>query len=148
MTTQIEAYDRSRKQYRGGLIFSSIVFFVAWIGYVVVRLSSRSMQVLHILVMVTLFASLIVQVYFAFRSTLLERRIKKDPQLKEALNNELVELNELKAWRASFFSVIGFAAVTALASFFVQINDIMLVVLTAFLVGFGTHNTVVHYLDR
>ena len=98
MTTQIEAYDRSRKRYRGGLILSSIVFFVAWIGYVVVRLSSRSMQVLHIFVMVTLIASLIVQVYFALRSTLLERRIKKNPQLKEALNNELVEQNELKAW--------------------------------------------------
>ena len=148
MTTQIETYDRSRKQYRGGLIFSSIVFFIAWIGYIVVRLSSRSMQVLHLIVMITLIASLIVQVYFALRSTLLERRIKKDPQLKEALNNELVEQNELKAWRASFFSVIGFAAITAIISFFVQINDMMLVVLTTFLVGFGTHNAVVHYLDR
>jgi hypothetical protein len=68
--------------------------------------------------------------------------------LKDALNNELVQLNELKAWRASFFSVIGFIVVAAVLSIFMHINDIMLVFLTALLIGFGTHNTAVYLLDR
>ena len=68
--------------------------------------------------------------------------------MKDALNNELVQLNELKAWRASFFSVIGFIVVAAVLSIFMHINDIMLVFLTALLIGFGTHNTAVYLLDR
>ena len=66
--------------------------------------------------------------------------IKKDPSLKEALNNELVQHNELIAWRASCFSVIGFIAVAAVVANFVKINDLMLIFLTALLIGFGNHN--------
>ena len=69
-------------------------------------------------------------------------------KLKDALNNELVQLNELKAWRASFFALLGSIVVAAVLSIFVQINDIMLVFLTALLIGFGTHNTAIYLLDR
>jgi adenylosuccinate synthase len=148
VTTQIEIYDQKRKYYRGGGLIGSIVFFIAWIGYVITRLSTQTTDYARITVLIIMVLAVIVQAYYALRVNLLERDIRKDPQMKEALNNELVQLNELKAWRASFFSVIGFIVLAAVASFFIQINDLMLIVLTALLVGFGTHNIAVYFLDK
>jgi hypothetical protein len=148
MTTQIEIYDRKRKQYRGGGLVGSIIFFIAWMGYVILRLSSQTVDLLRTIVLAILILAVLIQAYYALRVNLLEREIRKDPEMKEALNNELVQLNELKAWRASFFAVIGFIILTAITSFFVQINDLMLIFLTALLVGFGTHNAAVYYLDK
>jgi hypothetical protein len=148
MTTQIELYDRDRKRYRSGLLVGSIIFLFAWFGYILVRVSPQPMDLLHTIVMIVLVISLVVQAYFALRSTLLERNIRKDAGLNEALNNELIQYNELKAWRAAFFAVIGFTVITAVFSFFVEINDLMLILLTMLLVGFGAHNLAVYLLDR
>ena len=148
MTTKIEIYDQKRKRNRGGGLIGSAIFLIAWIGYVVIRISCPNNDLLRTIVLAVLILAVLFQAYFALKNVLLEREIKKDPQLKDALNNELVQLNELKAWRASFFSVIGFIVVAAVLSIFVQINDIMLVFLTAQLIGFGTHNTAVYLLDR
>jgi hypothetical protein len=148
VTTQIEIYDRKRRRYRGGGLLGSIVFLIAWIGYVILHITCQTMDVLRTIVLVILILSVIFQAYYALRANLLERQIRKDQILNDALNNELVQLNELKAWRASFFSVIGFIVVAAIASIFVQINDLMLIFLTALLIGFGTHNIAVYLLDR
>ena len=121
MTTQIEIFDRNRKRYRSGLLIGSFVFLLAWFGYILVRVSPRPMEIFHTIVLVVLITSLVVQAYYALRTTLLERQIRRDARLNEALNNELIELNELKAWRAAFFSVLIFIAIIGVFSFFVQI---------------------------
>lgn len=148
MTTQIEIYDRDRKRYRSGLLVGSFVFLLAWFGYILVRVSPQPMDLLHTIVLVVLVISLVIQAYFAWRATRLERNIRKDAGLNEALNNELIQYNELKAWRAAFFAVVGFTIITAVFSFFVEINDLMLILLTLLLIGFGAHNLVVYLLDR
>ncbi len=148
MTTQIEIFDRDRRRYRSGLLLGSIIFLLAWFGYILVQLSPGPMDIFRMVVFAVLIASLLVQAYFALRTTLLERKIRQDAQLNEALNNELIQLNELKAWRAALFAVLGFIVITAVFSFFVQIDDLMLVFLTMFLVGFGAHNLAVILLDR
>ena len=148
MTTQIELYDQNRKRNRGGGLIGSVIFLVAWLGYVITRLSRLNNDLLRTIVLAILILAVLFQAYFALKNVLLEREIKKDPQLKNALNNELVQLNELKDWRASFFALLVFVVLAAVLSIFVQINDIMLVFLTALLIGFGTHNTAVYLLDR
>ena len=148
MTTQIELYDQKRKRNRGGGLIGSAIFLVAWIGYVITRISCLNNDLLRTIVLAILILAVLFQAYFAIKNVLLEREIKKDPQLKDALNNELVQLNELKAWRVSFFTLIVFIILAAVLSIFVQINDLMLVFLTALLIGFGTHNTAVFLLDR
>ena len=114
----------------------------------ITRISCLNNDLIPTIVLAVLILAVMFQAYFAIKNVLLEREIKKDPQLKDALNNELVQLNELKAWRASFFALIVFIVVAVFLSIFVQINDIMLVFLTALLIGFGTHNTAVYLLDR
>lgn len=148
MTTQIETFDRDRRRYRSGLLIGSFVFLVAWFGYIIVRIAPQSMELFHTIVLVVLIGSLVIQAYFGLRSTLLERKIRQDAQLNAALNNELIQLNELKAWRAAFFAVLGFIVITAIFSFFVEIDDLMLVLLTMLLVGFGAHNLAVFLMDR
>lgn len=148
MTTQIEIFDQDRKRYRSGLLVGSIIFLVAWFGYILVRVSPRPLELFHTIVMVVLIVSLLIQAYYAVRTNLLERKIRKDAQLKAALNNELIQLNELKAWRAAFFAMLGFIILTGVFSVFVQIDDLMLVLLTLLLVGFGAHNLAVFLLDR
>jgi hypothetical protein len=148
VTTQIEIYDRKRKQYRGGGLIGAVIFFIAWIGYAILRIARINNELLRTSVLVVLILAVIFQAYFAIRNVFLERKIKKDPGLEEALNNELVQLNELKAWRASFFSTIIFIVLAGISSIFVQINDLMLIFLTALLVGFGTHNIAVYLYDR
>ena len=108
-------------------MIGAAIFFIAWLGYVIIRISCLKNELLRSIVLVILILAVLLQAYFAIKNVLLEREIKKDPQLKDALNNELVQLNELKAWRVSFFSVIGFIVVAAIVSIFVQINDMMLI---------------------
>ncbi len=148
MTSRIEIFDHKRMRYRGGALIGSIIFFIAWIGYVLLRISAQNMDVLRTIILAILILAVIFQAYFAVRLNLLERQIRKDPILKEALDNELVQLNELKAWRTSFFSVIGFVIIAAITSFFVDITDLMLIFITALLVGFGTHNIAAYFLNR
>jgi len=77
-----------------------------------------------------------------------ERKIRKDPVLKEALYNEMVQLNELKAWRAAFFSLILFILLAAYLIVADILKDPMILVVTALLVGFGSYNVTVYLLDK
>ena len=74
--------------------------------------------------------------------------MKQDPRLKEAMNDERIQLNELRAWKVGFFALIGFIIFAAIVSLLIEINDMMLVYLTALLIGFGARNTAVYLLDR
>lgn len=148
MTTQIEILDEKRRKYRGRHVMGLVIFSVAWIMYAILSISELEMEFLRTLVLAVLILSVFFQAYFALKINLLEREIKKDPFLKEALNNELVRLNELKAWRVSFFSVIGFIILAAILSLFITFNDLMLIFITALLIGFGTYNTAVYLLNR
>ena len=85
MTTQIEIYDRKRKHYRGGGLIGSIIFFIAWIGYVILRLSSQTVDLLRTFVLTILIMAVLIQAYYALRVNLLEREIRKDPEMKKAL---------------------------------------------------------------
>jgi len=67
---------------------------LAWFGYILVRILPQPIELYRTLVLVVLSVSLVVQAYYALRTTLLERKIRQDAQLHEALNNELIQLNE------------------------------------------------------
>jgi hypothetical protein len=148
MHSQIEIYDQKRKKYRSGHILGLVIFFIAWIVRSIIKVGDLDLDVLETLAMTVLLLAVIFQAYFALRFNLLEREINKDPFLKEALNDELMHLNQLKAWRAAFFSLIIFIVMVAILSFFITFNDLMLIFITALLVGFGTYNTTLYILDR
>ena len=143
MSEQIELFDRKRKKYRGGHVTGFIVFLIAWLVRTVLKIFELEMDTLHTLLLSVLILSVLYQGYFAVRLKLIERDIRNDPHLKEALHNELVRLNELKAWKTAFFAVIVFIVMMGILSLAVHIRDTMLIVLTTLLVGFGAFNTTV-----
>ncbi len=148
MSNQIEMYDRKRKNYRGGHILGFIVFFIAWIVRTLIKTLELKLGALYTGSMIVLLLAIAVMAYFAARLVIVERKIRKDPVLKEALYNELVRLNELKAWRIGFFSLIVFILLASYPIIAGLLKDPMLLVVTALLVGFGSYNIAVYLLDK
>jgi hypothetical protein len=120
VTNQIEILDEKRRKYRGGYLVGFGVFFVAWIIRSVLKVAEIENDLAYTILMILLLLSALFQAYFAVKGKAIEDEIKKEPYLKEALNNELIRLYELKAWRVAFFSVVGFVFLVAIASLFVE----------------------------
>ena len=121
---------------------------MTWIIRLVFKVMEIENDIIETIIMVILLLSALFQGYYGIKGKRIEDEIRKEPFLQEALNNELIRLYELKAWRVAFFSVIGFVFLAAVASLFVAFNDIMLIFLTTFLVGFGTYNIAIYVFDR
>ena len=94
--------------------------------------------------------SILWMIYFTTRLVIVVREIRKDPLLKEALNNELDRLNELKSWRVGFFSLIFFNLI-ALYVFHVMavpLKEPVILLIISLLVGFGSFDIARYVLDR
>lgn len=148
MTTKTEILDQKRKKFRKGYIIWLVVFFIAWIARSVLKIFDLEMDLLETILLVILLLSVSIQAFYALKDNLLNSKLKKDPLLREAMNDELVQLNELKAWKTAFFSLIGYVIVVAILSLFITFNDQMLIYVTALLIGFGSYNTAVYILNR
>jgi hypothetical protein len=148
MSTQIETFYNLRKKYRGAHVFGLSVFTLAWIARSIYKVSNSDNESLHLVIFLILLLSLVYLAYYAIRFNIIERKIKNDQSLKEALHDELFQLNELKAWKTAFFSLIGFIALMAILSFFVIFKDLMLIFITAFLIGFGSYSLTLYILER
>lgn len=148
MINQIELLDRKRKKYRGGHILGSIVFFIVWIVRTLIKMLELKLGDLYTGSMIVFLLAIVVTGYFAARLVIVEKKIRKDSILKEALYNELVRLNELKAWRIGFFSLIIFIILAAYLIVADLLKDPMVLVVGALLVGFGSYNITVYLLDK
>lgn len=148
MTTKIEELDQKRKKNRLGFLIWSITFFTAWFIRSALKIFEVDNDLFYILLMIVLLLSIAFQVLFAIKDRKVNTNIKNDPLLKEALNDELVQLNSLKAWKIAFFATIGFVVFSAILWLLIDINDMMLIFLTTLLVGFGAYNISVYTLNR
>jgi hypothetical protein len=148
MTTRFEKFDLKRKKYRQGYLIWLAIFSIAWIIRSVLKIYCLEMALLESIILGILLLSVLLQAFYVFQDSAVKKEMRDDPKLKEAMNDELVQLNELKAWKIAFFSLVGFIIFAALLSLFVQINDLMLIYITALLIGFGSYNTAVFMLNR
>lgn len=148
MSTKIELFDQERSANRLGFLVGSSLFFVAWFIRAALKLLEVHNDAIYTILMVLLLISIGVQVVFVLKDHRLNARMKSNPLLKEAMNDELIQLNELKAWKTAFFALIGFILFAAILSMAMVIKDPMLIYLTALLVGFGTRNMAVYILNR
>ncbi len=148
MTTKTEIMDQKRKRYRRAHVIWFAVFFIAWIIRSALKLFELDLPLLENMLLLILIISVAVQAFYALKDNMLAIELRKDPQLKEAMNDELVQLNELKAWKAAFFSLIGYIIFVALLSMFIDFNDLMSIFITALIIGFGTYNSAAFVLNR
>ena len=148
MTTQIETFFQLRKKYRGAHVLGLGIFFMAWIARSAYKIAKLDMEYLHLVIFIILLLSLAYLAYYAIRFNIIERKIKQDGSLREALHDELFQLNELKAWRTAFFSVISFNVFIAVLSLFLVFEDLMLIFITVLLIGFGSYSLTLYLLDQ
>ena len=148
MTTPIESFYQMRKKYRGAHVLGLLIFAIAWIARSIYKIAELNVENLHLIIFIILLLSLVYLAYYAIRFNIIERKIKQDATLNEALHDELFQLNELKAWKTAFFSVIVFNVLVALLSLFIAFNDLMVIFITALLIGFGSYSLTLYILER
>ena len=148
MINKIEIFDQRRKKIRGRCILGDIVFFMAWVTRSVLKTTGIQAETLYSIVMIVLLLSILWMGYFGVKLLNIEHKIKKDPVLNNALYNELVRLNELKSWKIAFFSMIIFNIISAYLIISVPIKDPMLLIVTGLLIGFGSVNISIYFLDK
>lgn len=150
MNSKIEMYDQKRKKFRGGYVLGDIVFLLAFIARSVLKISGRDAGTWWTVLHVVLGLALLGFAFFSLRLVFIQRQIRRDPLLKEALYNELDRLNELKAWRIAFFSLIVLNIIYAYLFhiFAVPLRDPIVMIITSLLVGFGSFDCARYLLDR
>ncbi len=147
MTHRIEKFDMERKRLRGGHILSIIAFFLTWIAFASLEIAHLEESRLSRILLIICYIFLVAVVYFAVRLRRNAYLINRDPVLKEALHNELVQLNRLRAWRTAFIAMAVFLAAIGLLSFFVEIENLMIVA-SSLIVGLGTQRIAFFLLDK
>ena len=147
MSSKIEMLDQKRKNYRKGYVIGFFVFLIIWITRSAMRTLDYGDYLQDVLLGFLILTALF-QAYFVGKEARLKDEFRNDKFISEALNDELVQLNELKAWRTAFFALIGYITLIAVLSFFVVFNDLMMLLITAILIGFGAYNTAVYFLNR
>jgi len=148
MASKIELLDQKRKSYRKGYVSGFFVFLAAWILRSALKTLCLGTGIVQDSLLALLILAALVQAFYVVKEARLKDEFRNDKFVAEALNDELVQLNELKAWRTAFFALIGYIVLIAALSFFVVFNDLMMLLITAVLIGFGAYNAAVFFLNR
>jgi len=135
METEIERLDRLRLRYLGAyLSFSGValvLFLVRFFFYAYgLNGSPAGMAVL-----IGLFVTVPASGLCVLGQGLLWARIRKDPRLKEALDDELLRAIEAQAWKAAYVGSAATVLFFAIASSMVHVCDGVTIALTTILVG-------------
>ena len=149
MSNKIETYDRKRKKSRGHFILSFGVFFIAFIAWSVLKIVGTQAETLWTIRQVSLGVAFLC-ICFGIRLALIERTIRKDPLLKEAIYNELDRLNELKAWKIAFYSqtILTLIAIYLFHILAIPLKEPIILIFTYWLVGYGSFYLACYLLDR
>lgn len=150
MSNKIETYGQKRKKFRGGYLLGDIVFLIVFIARSAMEIAGKRAGTLWTVLNAVIVLSILWMIYFTTRLVIVVREIRRDPLLKEALNNELDRLNELKSWRVGFFSLIFFNLI-ALYVFHIMavpLKEPVILLIISLLVGFGSFDIARYVLDR
>jgi uncharacterized membrane protein len=116
-------------------------------AFVVLEFAHLEESRLSKILLIICYIFLLAVIFFAVRLRRNAYLINRDPVLREALNNELVQINRLKAWRTAFIAMAVFLAATGLLSLFVEIKNLMIVA-SSLIVGLGSQRITFFLLDK
>jgi hypothetical protein len=97
------------------------------------------------LVLAGLIVTLILQVFYVIKQAILAAEMHRDPDLEEALNNELVRSLEIYSWRAAYIGACATTLFFAFISSFYPICDTVTIALTTIIVGAGAHRATFYF---
>jgi lysylphosphatidylglycerol synthetase-like protein (DUF2156 family) len=138
LRADIEFLDQERLRFLKWYLVGFAIFMVLMLTRHFFRLGGLNSQPIGILVLIGLILTLIMQVIFLIRSALLERDIRHSPDLKAALNNELVRSLMTQSWIAAYIGASGMTLFFAVTWFFYPICDPVTISLASIAAGAGT----------
>ena len=86
--------------------------------------------------------------FSTYKSAILARKIRQDPLLDEALNNEMVQSLETQSWKAAYIGAIATTSFFALVGFVYPVCDLVLVALTSVVAGAGANRATFYFKYR
>ncbi len=148
MSSIIEQLDRSRRRNLAGFIMALAVFLAFWFVRFFLRASGETFARWDVPLRFVLICSIAATGWFSIKLSRIRRQIKADPRLSEALDNELVILNEIRSWRVAFFASMACLVALAVLKFVYPVFDMVFVTLTTFIVGMAAYNISFFMKDR
>ncbi|MCJ7580517.1 MAG: hypothetical protein MUP98_08270 [Candidatus Aminicenantes bacterium] len=109
---QTERMNRSRKNLLKGILWGSgiwTVMLVIWIGIAFNGLMSQTSHVFGIfgcLVPTAVLVSILILLFFLLKYWRYKWKLRKDPQIRSALDDERLRLSWFKAYRFAFFAMV------------------------------------------
>ncbi len=149
MSSHIEIYDRKRKKHRGHFILSYGITFIAFLAWSILKIVGTQAETLQTSLYIFMGLALLC-LCFSIRLALTERKIRKDPLLKEAIYNELDRLNELKSWKTAFYSqtILTLIAIYLFHILEVPLKEPIILIISYWWVGGGSFSFARYFLDR
>lgn len=148
MNSEIEFFDRKRMKTLEIHLVGFLIFIILTIVRYFFRLGDLNSQPIGIVVLIGLILSLLLVALSTFESARLARKIRKDPVLSDALNNEFVRSLEVKSWKAAYLGSIASTIFFALTWFFYPVCDPVMVALTSIIAGIGAYQATFYWLYR
>ncbi len=148
MNVDIESLDRRRMRYLEWYLIGFVPFLILSIARFFFRQGGLNDKPIGTAVLIGLLLSLLVIAVSTVRTVLLGRLINDSPDLKEALNNEMIQALEAGSWKAAYLGAVAVTVFFAVAWFFYPISDPVLVALTSIITGAGAYQANFYFRYR
>jgi len=148
MMSQIELLDRRRMRLLEWYLVSFLLFLLLTLVRFFFRGEGLNSQPIGMAVLAGLIVTLVLQAGTALGTALLSRKIRSDPSLEAALNNELIQSLEIQSWRAAYFGAAGATLFFAIVSTFYPVVDPVMIALTAIITGLGAYQATFYFKYR
>jgi hypothetical protein len=139
MNNKIEIFDQKRIQFLKWQIIGIMVFLIISITEMILKFSGIPIQDIRLISLPILVFSVLLQAFFVMKLAFLQKKINQDIELKNALDNELVNLNRMKAWRTGFIILALSTCVFGVLSIFFPVDPVY-AALTSIIAGAGGYN--------
>jgi hypothetical protein len=111
--SQIERMNRFRKNLLKGILWGFGIWTtmqVIWTGIAFNGLISQTSKVFEIIsrfIQFAVYASILITIFFSLKYWRYKWSLRKDPQIRSALDDERLRLSWFKAYRFAFFIVVS-----------------------------------------
>ncbi|MBE0687132.1 MAG: hypothetical protein IH585_14170 [Anaerolineaceae bacterium] len=139
MSNKIEVFDLKRIRFLKWQIIGVMLFLIISISEMILKFSGIPIRDIRWISLPLLIISVLLQAIFVMKLAFLQKKIDKDMELKQALDNELVNLNRMKAWRTGFIILALFTGVFGVLSIFFPVDPVY-AALTSIVAGAGGYN--------
>jgi hypothetical protein len=146
--SKIEFLDAKRMRYLELYILGVGVFVALSITRFFFRLGDLNSKPIGIAVLVGLILSLGLISLSTIQTSLFWKKVKQEPLLMGALNNELIQALALRSWKAAYLGAGGTALFFGVVSIFYPVSDPMLMALTSIIAGAGAYQATFYFLYR